>query len=448
MTHERAQELILDLAYGELAPDDAREVARHIEECSECAAEWARIASTRRASSRLADPRDDHRRDAILSAARQAVARPPARRRSRAAMWTVGAGMAVAVIVGGVTLKLTSGRPVDRLASVAPKADVHERERDAAGLHVAADAAGDPARDPARDSASAAASGAASGAASDSGRFAAAPAPPRRPAAAPRQERSAQAPEGTGQASRSDQPSPARRAESGGSKAASREEVASAAPPPSGSVLADAQQVPGDSVDEARSGASEARGSARAAAASPGEAPDGAAEARSGAPAAAPVPPDSRAAAQAANDRALPARDRALRSRAPVTSERADASRAVVADVESLLASGALAESSRPLTCGADALEQRSWADGERIRKVRLTARDGTTVEGWYDREGRLRALHARSTVPEPIDLRRELDEHGALVAEERRGASARALPPWLPPRDPGQAPADGCRWR
>jgi hypothetical protein len=131
-----------------------------------------------------------------------------------------------------------------------------------------------------------------------------------------------------------------------------------------------------------------------------------------------------------------------------VTSERAAASRAVAAGVESLVASGALAESSRHVTCGGDALEQRAWADGERIRKVMLTARDGTTVEGWYDREGRLRALHARSEGPEPIDLRRELDERGAVVAEERRGASARGLPPWLPLRDPGQAPADGCRWR
>lgn len=423
MNHDRAQELILDLAYGELAPAEAREVERHVAECTECSAEWARIADTRRASARLADVRDDdRRRAAILAAARQAVAPPPQLHRSRAKLWTAAAGMAVAVLVGGVTLKLTAGRPVDRVASVAPANDEREQEqeheRDASRFDVPPDAKRAAASDGARDA------GGAPGV----------PAPPRPRPTAPRRERTAQAPERTAHA--------AERVESGGSKAASRDEVASAAAPRSEPLLADGQRAQRESADGVP--------------ASAGDAHHGAGEARSGPPAAAPAAaPDSHAAALPAPARALPAPDRApaapdraLRSRASLASERADASRAVVAGVESLLASGALAESSRPVTCGADSLQQRSWADGERIRKVVLTARDGASVEGWYDREGRLRALRARSDGPEPTDLRRDLDEHGAVIAEERRITSARDLTPWLPLRDPAHAPADGCRWR
>ena len=48
MTHERAQPLLLDLVYGELSPDEAREVERHAADCAPCAAELEGLLATRR----------------------------------------------------------------------------------------------------------------------------------------------------------------------------------------------------------------------------------------------------------------------------------------------------------------------------------------------------------------------------------------------------------------
>ncbi|HET7755467.1 MAG TPA: zf-HC2 domain-containing protein, partial [Anaeromyxobacteraceae bacterium] len=128
MNHERAHDLLLELSYGELETDDAREVERHVTGCPECSAEWERLCGTRRALAGLgAGPRSDARRAAILDAARTAVAAgpraaaPTTRRVRRSTLWALGATAAVATIVGGVTLKLSDGRPLDHVATVAPQ---------------------------------------------------------------------------------------------------------------------------------------------------------------------------------------------------------------------------------------------------------------------------------------------------------------------------------------
>ncbi len=72
MTHAEAQELLLDLAYGELSAARALEVERHVETCAECTRERAQLAATRRMAAPLAEleeppPGFD---DRILAAAR------------------------------------------------------------------------------------------------------------------------------------------------------------------------------------------------------------------------------------------------------------------------------------------------------------------------------------------------------------------------------------------
>jgi hypothetical protein len=48
---------------------------------------------------------------------------------------------------------------------------------------------------------------------------------------------------------------------------------------------------------------------------------------------------------------------------------------------------------------------------------------------------------------PAPLAVRRHLDESGRVVHEEGRAGGADPLR-WLPPRDPGSAPGDGCEYR
>lgn len=111
MTHDRAHALLLDLAYGELSPDEAREVSRHAAECSGCAAELERIGAVRARTAPLRDGPEqagDQGRDALVEAARRAVAGRPTRRWfTRPATLSLGAAAAVMAIVAGVTLKLT-----------------------------------------------------------------------------------------------------------------------------------------------------------------------------------------------------------------------------------------------------------------------------------------------------------------------------------------------------
>jgi tetratricopeptide (TPR) repeat protein len=72
MTHAESQDLLLDLAYGELDAQRAAEVASHVEGCAECRKEKAALEETRRMAAPLRDleepsPGFD---DRILAAAR------------------------------------------------------------------------------------------------------------------------------------------------------------------------------------------------------------------------------------------------------------------------------------------------------------------------------------------------------------------------------------------
>jgi hypothetical protein len=80
MTHDELRDRLLDLAYGELSPHDAREVEAHAASCEACRAELARIRGTRLAMSALpVEPAPAKGEGILLAAAREA-----AERRSRA----------------------------------------------------------------------------------------------------------------------------------------------------------------------------------------------------------------------------------------------------------------------------------------------------------------------------------------------------------------------------
>jgi len=51
MSHDRFRDRLLELAYGELPPRQAREVEAHAESCAECGVELGRIRATRRVTS-------------------------------------------------------------------------------------------------------------------------------------------------------------------------------------------------------------------------------------------------------------------------------------------------------------------------------------------------------------------------------------------------------------
>jgi len=132
VTHDRAQPLLLDLAYDELSPDEAREVERHTAECATCAAELESLLATRRLAARLADePVPARGRAELLAAARRAVAPAPARRRVRARLYAIAASAAVVALVTGVTLRLGGQRSplrapddVPELRDLSPMEDV------------------------------------------------------------------------------------------------------------------------------------------------------------------------------------------------------------------------------------------------------------------------------------------------------------------------------------
>ena len=132
MTHAQAQSLLLDLAYGELSPDEAREVERHAAECAACAAELEGLLATRRLAARLADePVPARGRAELLAAARLAASPAPARRRLRSRVYAIAASAAVIALVAGVTLRLTGQRSALRgredfpeLRDLAPMEDV------------------------------------------------------------------------------------------------------------------------------------------------------------------------------------------------------------------------------------------------------------------------------------------------------------------------------------
>ncbi|WP_242355758.1 zf-HC2 domain-containing protein, partial [Anaeromyxobacter sp. SG64] len=112
MSHERFAELLLEHAYGELSPREAREVEAHAAACAECAAELARIRATRQTMAALPQERAPEAGERILLAAAREAARErgPARILPRWS-WSAAAVAAVLLTVGAVSYRLLALRP-------------------------------------------------------------------------------------------------------------------------------------------------------------------------------------------------------------------------------------------------------------------------------------------------------------------------------------------------
>src|SRR5512147_1353525 len=104
-SHETYREQLLDLAYGELGKREARALRAHLEECSACREELARITGTRTAMSGLADEPAPERGQAILLAAAREAARE---RRPKPFLpsWIWGASMGAVGVAAVAVLSL------------------------------------------------------------------------------------------------------------------------------------------------------------------------------------------------------------------------------------------------------------------------------------------------------------------------------------------------------
>ncbi|HSD22474.1 MAG TPA: zf-HC2 domain-containing protein [Anaeromyxobacter sp.] len=113
MSHDRFGDRLLELAYGELSPREAREVEAHAESCAECGAELGRIRATRRVMGALPDERaPDAGERILLAAAREAARdRAPARRILPAWVWSASVLAALVVAVGAVSYRILAMRP-------------------------------------------------------------------------------------------------------------------------------------------------------------------------------------------------------------------------------------------------------------------------------------------------------------------------------------------------
>ncbi len=112
MTHEELRERLLDLAYGELSPRDARKVEEHAASCETCRAELGRIRATRRLMSALPEePAPVGGERILVAAAREAArGREPQRRVPR---WLWGGSIVAASLaaVVAVSYRLETMRP-------------------------------------------------------------------------------------------------------------------------------------------------------------------------------------------------------------------------------------------------------------------------------------------------------------------------------------------------
>jgi hypothetical protein len=115
MSQDAFQDRLLDLAYGELSPREAREVEAHAASCPACRAELARIRETRRIMAALPDePAPEAGERILLAAAREA-----ARARRRAPLlprWGWALSMAATLaVVGAVSYRILAMRgPAER----------------------------------------------------------------------------------------------------------------------------------------------------------------------------------------------------------------------------------------------------------------------------------------------------------------------------------------------
>jgi hypothetical protein len=112
MTHETFAEKLLDLAYGELPPREARKVEAHAASCETCREELARIRDTRRLMSALpAEPAPEQGERILLAAAREEAARRAPRRRLPPWVWGASLAAASLVAVAAVSYRIMALRP-------------------------------------------------------------------------------------------------------------------------------------------------------------------------------------------------------------------------------------------------------------------------------------------------------------------------------------------------
>jgi Putative zinc-finger len=107
MTHDAFAGKLLDLAYGELSPREARKVEAHAASCGGCRAELARIRETRSVMARLPDePAPESGERILFAAAREAAEKRAAPRRLPRSFWSFAAVAASLVAVAGVSFRL------------------------------------------------------------------------------------------------------------------------------------------------------------------------------------------------------------------------------------------------------------------------------------------------------------------------------------------------------
>jgi hypothetical protein len=114
MTHEELRDRLLDLAYGELSPRDAREVEEHAAACEACRAELAAMRGTRRVMAALpVEPAPERGERILVAAAREAVRARPPRRPWPRWLWAAPVAAASLAAVVALSLRLGAVRPPD-----------------------------------------------------------------------------------------------------------------------------------------------------------------------------------------------------------------------------------------------------------------------------------------------------------------------------------------------
>jgi hypothetical protein len=112
MTHEELRDRLLDLAYGELSPRQAREVEEHAAGCEACGAELGRIRGTRRLMAALPEePAPERGASILVAAAREAARAPEPRRRWPRWAWAAPVAAASLAAVVAVSLRIGAVRP-------------------------------------------------------------------------------------------------------------------------------------------------------------------------------------------------------------------------------------------------------------------------------------------------------------------------------------------------
>jgi len=382
MTHERALELAVERAYGELPEGGASELEAHLAACGDCRAEVARMASTLGLMRRLGPEPEPPGERVLVAAAREAAARRKETRR-----WTrwipAMAGLAAAGGVAVIALQIR-----------APEESLPAADRELAASRAAADQV--PGTAPSY-----------------------APAPPSAPEALAPSPQAAGAPAPVRQRS-------LRKAKAEGAAVTADEAVRSESAP-----AVRQERAPGTLGRDAPAPA------APPAAAEPGvlgraAAPAMSAEAKAGQP----PEPLAHAGVRAPPQDVFGGKRAAVADAERPRPASAPDAEAMVRELERAFAAGELNESRRKLErCAGGDGARAAWFDG--WGKARRLTRTGplppgmgageATRDQWYDAQGRLRLARVSGSGPAgPFARRLLFDETGRRLLEDPPGAA-----PW-----------------